>query len=271
MQHELRTERLLLVEPNRFEARCRTLDAHAVLDPKAWDGKTDIYGDPLPAPTMAGDIAVIPLKGMMLCGYPALYKAFGFCDTREVGEWVKSYAGRNDVRGIVLDCDSPGGLVTGTAELGEIVAEVMQSGKPIFARLGMACSAAYWVASSCTGIFGTRSAVAGSVGVYCVHYDEAKAFEMFGYKVEVFRSGKFKGAGTPGTSLSAEQGAEIQGRINELGADFRSHVKAMRPQVKPEDMEGQSFSAAQALARGFMDDLLPTPEAIFAQFPAGQT
>ncbi len=270
MQHELRINRLLLMEPERFAARCALLDAHA-FDVKAWDGKTDIYGSPLPAPSMAGDIAVIPLKGMMMAGYPSIYKAFGCCDTREVGEWVKSYAGRADVRGLVLDCDSPGGLVGGTAELADIVAGVMQSGKPIFARLGQACSAAQWVAASCTGIFGTKSAVAGSIGVYCVHYDASKSFELMGYKVEVFRSGKHKGAGTPGTSLSAEQSDEIQAHVAELGAAFRRHMTAMRPQVKPEDMEGQSFSAQRACEHGLMDDLLPTPEAIFALFENSET
>jgi ClpP class serine protease len=62
----------------------------------------------------------------------------------------------------------------------------------------------------------------------------------------VFASGKFKGIGLPGTSLTDEQRELLQAEVEEIFADFRSAVLARGRKIPDEAMEGQTFSARQA-------------------------
>ena len=70
-----------------------------------------------------------------------------------------------------------------------------------------------------------------------------------------YKAGKFKAAGLEGTSLSEEQVKNLQEGVDEIHADFRAAVKAVRSRVKDEDMEGQVFSGRQAAARGMVTGL----------------
>jgi ClpP class serine protease len=65
-------------------------------------------------------------------------------------------------RALVLDIDSPGGMVQGAHDLAALIAGL---GIPTTAEVrGSACSAAYWLASACDRILATPDAVLGSVG-----------------------------------------------------------------------------------------------------------
>jgi ClpP class serine protease len=108
------------------------------------------------------------------------------------------------------------------------------------------CSAAYWVASQADAIYAAPSARIGSIGVIIPFLDKAEAMELAGMRMEVFASGKFKGIGLPGTSLTDEQRALLQGEVEEIFADFKSAVLARGRKIPDEAMEGQSFSARQA-------------------------
>ncbi|MGB0899410.1 MAG: S49 family peptidase [Psychrobium sp.] len=70
-----------------------------------------------------------------------------------------------NVNAIILNIDSPGGEVSGTHELGEMIFNARGS-KPIHAYIsGVGCSAAFWLASACDKIVIDATAIVGSVGV----------------------------------------------------------------------------------------------------------
>ena len=171
---------------------------------------------------------------------------FGATDMNQVAEAIQEAVGREAVRSILLDIDSPGGTVNGTPELAQAVADAAKL-KSIHAfSAGQMCSAAYWIASQCDAVYATPSARVGSIGVMLPFIDSAEKFRSQGLKVEVFAAGKFKGMGTPGVSLSEEQRALIQSDIEEVAADFKTAVLARGRKIPDEAMEGQSFSARKA-------------------------
>ncbi len=171
---------------------------------------------------------------------------FGAVDTEEVISAVVEAAGRSEVQSILLDIDSPGGTVNGTPELAEAVADASRQ-KFVYAFSGgLMCSAAYWVASQADAIYAAPSARIGSIGVIIPFLDKAEAMERAGMRMEVFASGKFKGIGFPGTSLTDEQRALLQGEVEEIFADFKTAVLARGRKIPDEAMEGQTFSARQA-------------------------
>ncbi len=109
------------------------------------------------------------------------------------------------------------------------------------------CSGAYWVASQCDAIYVTPSARVGSIGVILPVIDTSEALRSNGIKVEVFAAGKFKSAGTPGVPLTDEQRAWLQTGVEEIAADFRAAVLARGRKIPAEAMEGQTFSARNAM------------------------
>ena len=65
--------------------------------------------------------------------------------------------------------------------------------------------------------------------------------------MEVFAAGKFKSAGTPGTSLTEEQKDYLQSEVEDIAADFRSAVLYRGRKIPDEAMEGQTFSGRRAM------------------------
>ena len=162
----------------------------------------------------------------------------------------------DSVRGIMLMIDSPGGTVGGVPELASVVAEARQSKRIVAYVDGMACSAAYWIASQADEIVVSESASVGSVGVYLPMLDSSRAMEMSGLKQQVIKSGIFKGMGLPGTSLTPEQLSFLQQSVTSLHDDFMQAVNSGRGRkLKPDDMQGQDFSGRDAVARGFADEV----------------
>lgn len=234
------------------------------------DDDTDIWGDPLPKTEMDEDVAVIPMKGMIYGGAPSFFKKFGIIDLEDVAEDIEAAMGNPACRALVLDVDSPGGTLRSLPEFASMVSGITAAGtKPIAARVsGLGCSAAYYAIAGCTMISCAPSSESVNIGIYQACLNMTKCFEMFGYRMEIFKSGKYKAAGYPGTDLTDDQKQEIQGTIDELGAMFRAHVSASRPGADPANMQGQTFLGAKAVALGFADDDAPSMASFMTRFKA---
>jgi ClpP class serine protease len=77
---------------------------------------------------------------------------------------------------------------------------------------------------------------------------------MNGLRVELFKSGRHKGMGQPGTSLTDEQRALLQSRVDVIGKRFRADVcSGRRCEIAEEVMQGQSFDAQECLVNGLVD------------------
>ena len=199
-------------------------------------------------------IARIPVGGPIGQDLGEFEKGAGAVDVDDIRAEIEQAEDDDEVEAIVLDFDSPGGAVTGTAELGSYIDEVE---KPIYAFCrGQMMSGAYWLACACDGVFCTPSAMVGNIGVCMVFNDLSRAADMAGVKVKVFASAPIKGLLTKGTSLSAAQEVFLQGLVMELADNFYSHVRANRPDVQDEDMQGQFYTGTTALAKGFVDDVM---------------
>ena len=193
-------------------------------------------------------VGIIPIKGPMIRNPDLVSQIlFGATDIEDIMEAVNAAAVRPDVQAVFLDIDSPGGSVSGTPELAQAVADLSKS-KYVYAFSGgLMCSAAYWVASQCDAIYVSSSARVGSIGVILPVVDSTEAYQQAGLRVEVFAAGKFKSIGTPGVALSDDQRAWLQSYVEEIAGDFKTAVLARGRSIPPEAMEGQTFSARQAM------------------------
>lgn len=198
--------------------------------------------------------AIIPIKGVIGKHLTALEKACGGCDLHDVEENLEAAERDQRVKTIIFKVDSPGGTSVGVPELANRIVNCKKS--TIAFTSNEACSAAYWLASQCEQVYATPSASVGSIGCYIAYLDESQAFADEGLKVDVIKSGKFKGAGIPGTSLDDAQRMMLQEEVSEIHEEFKSAVKAVRTFASDESMEARIYSGKKAAENGLVTGLV---------------
>lgn len=169
---------------------------------------------------------------------------------------IRAAAAAEQVRGILLVVDSPGGTVAGTAELAAEIRAARQR-KPVHAHIeDIGASAAYLIASQADRLTASESAIVGGIGVYTVVHDLSRMAEQSGIQVHVVRFGEFKGAGTPGTPITEEQLAEWQRVVDQFGEDFIATV-ALGRGMTVDDVralaDGRVWKGADAKKHRFVD------------------
>ena len=217
------------------------------------DMLAQLFGE-VPKAYIAEDgTGVIPIAGVIGKGLSPLEKMTGAVDVNAIADAIDDYSTNTQVTRIAFQVSSPGGTVTGVEELANKVRNIA---KPTMAYTDSEmASAAYWIASAADKVVASPSSTVGSIGVYMTIADMTEMAKAQGIKMVVIKSGKFKGAGIPGTSLSEEQVANLQQGVDEIHADFKAAVLQTRKLVKAEDMEGQVFSGKQAAQRGLVTGL----------------
>ncbi len=219
---------------------------------------------------MLGEIAVIRITGILLhrdywidewaSGYEAIRACFDLA------------LADDDVKGIVFDCDSPGGEVSGCFDLSDHIYRSRGS-KPIVAVVDeRAHSAAYALASAADRIAMMGTAFVGSVGVVMVHIDQSGMLEQFGVKPTFIFAGKHKVDGNSYEPLPEPVRARFQERIDAIYDRFV--VTVARNLNLSEDAvrktEADIFSAEEALARGLAHRVI-TPDQVSSIFDAQST
>lgn len=207
-------------------------------------------------------LAVIPVHGVLINRLSGMYGfATGYDFVRSA---VMSASMDEDVKGIVFDIDSPGGMAAGNFELAEDIASV-RGRKPMLAIVNsMAASGGYSIASAADQIVATPSAAVGSIGVVSTHMSFEKNLEQNGIEVTMIYAGKHKVDGNPYQNLPDEVRARMESRVAELYNDFVSLVARNRG-LKPDQVaatEAEVFSAEDALGRGLIDAISSPVEAI---------
>lgn len=214
----------------------------------------EICGEAVELPSMRVEdgTAVIPINGVMVRGVSLAEKVSGVVTVedveRDIGWAVKS----PDVKRIVLDIDSPGGMYNGTPELGDVIAKAAQQ-KPVASfTAGMMASAAYWSGSATGRVYMSKSASVGSIGVVLQWPDVSEAMKGVGVKIMVFSSGEYKGM-TPEVELTDSQKSYLKERVMKLADEFYSHVKGQRAGANEAAFDGRVFMADEAMELGLID------------------
>jgi len=183
-----------------------------------------------------------------------------------LGQMIDAAAADAKVSAIVLDVDSPGGMVSGTDALAEAISRA-GSKKPVVAYAnGCMCSAAYWVASAAHKIVAERTAAVGSIGVLYVHGDFSKADERYGVKYTIIKSGRYKAVGNAYQAMSDEDQSIIQAELDAVYDIFIQAVAASRS-VSAETVhsymaDGRVFIGQAAASAGLVDQVGTMADAV---------
>jgi capsid assembly protease len=211
-------------------------------------------------------VQVIKIIGTISARQNMFSESSGGVSAEKVGQQLRSALADPNVGSIVLEIDSPGGTVSGTADLaGEIFAA--RSRKPIVALANdLAASGGYWLGSAATEMYSAPLGHVGSIGVITAHEDVSKLEERIGVKTTVISAGRLKAATSPYAPLSDEGRAIIQGRVDAAYAAFTGDVARNRgvplATVKSGFGEGAVVTAKDAKSMGMIDGLATMDQAI---------
>jgi len=244
---------------------CDIVEAHINGDAHRTNGIAGVFEDKEPesyAYQAIGSVAVLPINGVLGKHVGALAKSSGATDIADIEDALDKAMTSLEIKGILLDVNSPGGTTIGIPELARKISMASME-KPVVAYTdGLMASAAYWLASGADAILASQSAQVGSIGVYMAWMDDSRALEMQGYRAELIKRGKFKGMGVSGTSLSDDARALLQNSVDQVYGWFAGHVKLFREDILQEAMEGQTFFAADAKEQDLIDAIGAREDAI---------
>jgi HK97 family phage major capsid protein len=215
-------------------------------------------GDRKPVTKSGGAIAVLPLYGVISQRMNLMAEYSGGTSTERFSDDFDAAMADPNVSAIVIDCDSPGGNVSGTPELARRIYDSRGKGKQIVAVANtLMASAAYWICAAADEVVVTPSGEVGSIGVYCIHLDESGLNEQLGLKYTLISAGEHKTEGNPFEPLSPEAFDYAQGQISDINAMFVGDVAKFRgtdvKTVNANFGQGRTFLAKKAVAAGLAD------------------
>jgi signal peptide peptidase SppA len=208
----------------------------------------------------ADGIVRLQISGPMMKGE----SKFGGCNTLALRRQVQTARQDPAAKALLLEIDSPGGMVGGTDALAREVALASRV-KPTAAVIdGIGASAAYWVASQCQYVFASRTSEVGSIGVVTYIVDSSAADEKKGYKVHVVSTGPMKGAFVPGTVVTEEMLQDVQRRVDDTNRFFLAALESGRKKHYDKNAEewksGKVWIASKAQEMGLIDGIEESEE-----------
>lgn len=169
-----------------------------------------------------------------------------------------------EVRGILLDIDSPGGEVAGLNELTSVLM-ARRGAKPMRAVIrGIGASAAYAIACCADDVTVQPLSFCGSIGVIAMHADFSGMLEQDGVKVTLIVSGAHKADGNPFEPLPPDVRERMEGRVMRAADSFFAHVSTARglSEADVRGQEAQIFHGEEAVAAGLADKVMSWVDAI---------
>lgn len=196
----------------------------------------------------------IPVVGVLLHRFP-----YSFGSMATGYEYIRQALRRglsdDQVKGIVFDVDSPGGMVSGCFDLADEVFAARDE-KPTMAVVQEhAYSAGYALASSAAEMTVARTGGVGSIGVIATHVDMSEALKERGFKFTFITAGKGKEDGRPEIPLSDDAKAEMQARVDSHYQIFVSTVARNRgiEESSIRDFGAKGFIASESVETGLAD------------------
>jgi protease-4 len=207
-----------------------------------------------------GKIALIEVDGMLINA-----KSGGFLQPTEnplsVFAQQLDHAERDkDVKAIVLRVNSPGGTVTTSDAMYQLVQRFRQrTGRPVVASCQEVCaSGAYYVSCAADRIVAQPTSVVGSIGVIFNTFDFSGTMAKIGASTDAIKSGPLKDMGSPFKHLAPEERAVMQGIVDEYYARFVAVVTEHRGITDTQRLklvtDGRVFSGERARELGLVDE-----------------
>jgi signal peptide peptidase SppA len=226
-------------------------------------GFPDSRSDNKPFAFAAG-LAFIPITGTLV---NRMSYSWGYITGYNfIRNQMNAALGDPDVKAIVFDINSGGGMVAGCFELANEIYEARATKPSIAVVDSNAYSAAYALASSAGKVVVTPSGGVGSIGALCMHIDISKALADFGVNITLIHAGEHKVDGNPFEALPDSVKADLQASIDGCRDQFVSLVARNRGMESQAvyDTEAACYDTTKAMELGLIDAVASPNKAVSA-------
>ncbi len=200
-------------------------------------------------------LAVVVAQGEIVFGEPPPGQVGGV----STAALIRRAREDENVRGVLLRVDSPGGGVFPSEQIRREVELTREAGKPVVVSMGdVAASGGYWISMNADTIIADPSTITGSIGIYGLWLTVPRTLEKIGVRVGGTGTTRFAGAFDPSRPLDPAVGQVIQSVIDQGYRDFIGKVADARestPEAIDQVARGRVWSGAQAHERGLVDRL----------------
>ncbi|WP_029029828.1 S49 family peptidase [Salinarimonas rosea] len=206
-----------------------------------------------------GSVRVIQVIGPLMRYASWFDDVCGIASYERIATYLDEALAEASVKKILLYIDSPGGMVTGCAELAQMIRKASAVKEVVAYAGGDVCSAALWIGVSADSLVVSKTSTVGSVGVVGTIVDYRRMEKAAGIDTYELVS-----SATPNKrpDVATDDGrAEILRSIDATAAVFLADVKDYRGWTDLETLDavaertgrGGVFVGAQAVARGLAD------------------
>jgi protease IV len=181
-------------------------------------------------------------------------------DSKKAVDQINAFVKNDNVKGIIIRVDSPGGAVAPSQEIYYAVHEAKKVKKVYVSMGNLAASGGYYIACAGDKIYALPGSVTGSIGVITQIANVSELADMAKIKMVTIKSGKHKDMGNPFREFSEDDRAVFSAMIDDIYDQFVTHIaesRGMEIEKVKELADGRVYTGRQALANGLVDELGP--------------
>jgi protease-4 len=208
-------------------------------------------------------------------------------DTAWLADQVRDWTEDSSIKGMVIRVNSPGGAVSATQDLFNVIQEFRDSGRPVMVSMGdIAASGGVYIAMAGDEVYANSGTLTGSVGVILSFYGYKDLLDKIGLEARTIKSGQFKDIGSGTREMTLEEKELLETMIVDVYDQFFEVVLDAREEAARDALAGQRsvkastvsdeevaahlkehcdgriFSGRQAVELGMVDGLLTIDEVI---------
>jgi protease IV len=165
-------------------------------------------------------------------------------------------AGEDEVKGVLLLINSPGGTVGASKELYEAVKSVKAVKPVVVSMLDQATSGGYYAASAATKIYANEGTLTGSIGVILSSLNVKSLLDKVGIEPQTIKTGAFKDIFSPYRPTTEPEKQFLQALLQDTYRGFLADVAAGRKmdlaKLRPL-ADGRIYTGTQAKENGLVD------------------
>jgi len=179
-------------------------------------------------------------------------------DGKDAMEDIVRFKEDDDIRGVIVRVNSPGGSVGPSQEIYHELKKLAAKKKVYISASSVCASGGYYIASAGEKIYVNPSTITGSIGVIMEQVVAEELLKKIGIQPNTLKAGKFKDVGSPFRKMKDDERAYFQQILDSIHEQFIKDVAEGRKmpfeQVKKLS-DGRIYTGTQAKELGLVDGI----------------
>jgi len=171
---------------------------------------------------------------------------------------IEEAKNNKNIKGVLLDVNSPGGAVAPSVEISYAIKELKQI-KPVIAYAsGIMASGSYYASIWADKIIANPGSMVGSIGVIFQGTNLEELMDKVGIKTQTVKAGKYKESGTLSREWTSYEKEELEKVIKDTYSMFVNDVakaRKLKVQNHTKFADAHIFTSSQAKAVGLVDEV----------------